>query len=188
MLNNKKGTSRPWQRLELLVCKQKLQQKKSVTNQRQWSLLILSVGRLHISEKKPIPKFLANCYTTAQFFKQAFRELVLKKMAAQSALDSASAPKKDAPAANNDELLDYEEEEMQTFSLADAKSTNKKALAAASTSAANAAGSASVQQIKGAYSSIHSSSFRDFLLKPELMHAIQVSGFEHPSTGIFKYS
>jgi len=103
-------------------------------------------------------------------------------MAAQSALDSASAPKKDAPAANNDELLDYEEEEMQTFSLADAKSTNKKALAAASTSAANAAGSASVQQIKGAYSSIHSSSFRDFLLKPELMHAIQVSGFEHPST------
>lgn len=36
---------------------------------------------------------------------------------------------------------------------------------------------------KGAYTSIHSSGFRDFLLKPELMRAIQDCGFEHPSEG-----
>ncbi|XP_065916782.1 spliceosome RNA helicase DDX39B-like [Dysidea avara] len=34
---------------------------------------------------------------------------------------------------------------------------------------------------KGAYTSIHSSGFRDFLLKPELLRAIQDCGFEHPS-------
>jgi len=33
----------------------------------------------------------------------------------------------------------------------------------------------------GAYVSIHSSGFRDFLLKPELMQAIVDCGFEHPS-------
>merc|ERR1719414_2575630 len=76
--------------------------------------------------------------------------------------------------AANDELLDYEEEELQTFSLADAKSANKRAAASSVPS--------SVQQIKGAYSSIHSSNFKDFLLKPELLEAIQRSGFEHPST------
>lgn len=36
---------------------------------------------------------------------------------------------------------------------------------------------------KGAYTSIHSSGFRDFLLKPELLRAIQDCGFEHPSEG-----
>ena len=30
---------------------------------------------------------------------------------------------------------------------------------------------------------IHSSGFRDFLLKPELLRAIVDSGFEHPSEG-----
>lgn len=35
----------------------------------------------------------------------------------------------------------------------------------------------------GAYVSIHSSGFRDFLLKPELMKAIVDCGFEHPSAG-----
>ena len=38
---------------------------------------------------------------------------------------------------------------------------------------------------KGAYTSIHSSGFRDFLLKPELLRAIQDCGFEHPSEGEF---
>ncbi|GMH07015.1 hypothetical protein Nepgr_008855 [Nepenthes gracilis] len=33
------------------------------------------------------------------------------------------------------------------------------------------------------YVGIHSSGFRDFLLKPELVHAIVDSGFEHPSEG-----
>ncbi|CAL5325917.1 unnamed protein product [Camellia sinensis] len=33
------------------------------------------------------------------------------------------------------------------------------------------------------YVEIHSSGFRDFLLKPELLRAIVDSGFEHPSEG-----
>ncbi|KTF84134.1 hypothetical protein cypCar_00031578 [Cyprinus carpio] len=36
---------------------------------------------------------------------------------------------------------------------------------------------------KGSYVSIHSSGFRDFLLKPELLRAIVDCGFEHPSEG-----
>lgn len=36
---------------------------------------------------------------------------------------------------------------------------------------------------KGSYVSIHTSGFRDFLLKPELMRAIADCGFEHPSEG-----
>uniref|UniRef100_A0A7S0LE33 RNA helicase n=1 Tax=Coccolithus braarudii TaxID=221442 RepID=A0A7S0LE33_9EUKA len=34
---------------------------------------------------------------------------------------------------------------------------------------------------KGSYAGIHSSSFRDFLLKPELLNSISDCGFEHPS-------
>ena len=37
--------------------------------------------------------------------------------------------------------------------------------------------------MKGTYVSIHSSGFRDFLLKPELLRAIVDCGFEHPSEG-----
>merc|ERR1739847_18088 len=37
------------------------------------------------------------------------------------------------------------------------------------------------KDVKGAYVSIHSSGFRDFLLKPEMLKAIQDCGFEHPS-------
>ena len=35
--------------------------------------------------------------------------------------------------------------------------------------------------MKGNYVSIHSSGFRDFLLKPEVLRAIVDCGFEHPS-------
>ena len=38
------------------------------------------------------------------------------------------------------------------------------------------------QEVKGHYVSIHSSGFRDFLLKPELLRAISDCGFEHPSS------
>lgn len=37
------------------------------------------------------------------------------------------------------------------------------------------------------YVGIHSSGFRDFLLKPELLRAIVDSGFEHPSEGKILY-
>lgn len=36
---------------------------------------------------------------------------------------------------------------------------------------------------KGSYVGIHSTGFRDFLLKPELLRAIVDCGFEHPSEG-----
>ena len=68
-----------------------------------------------------------------------------------------------ADVADND-LLDYEEED-QTETTAVA--TN----------------GAAKSGVKGTYVSIHSSGFRDFLLKPEILRAIVDCGFEHPSEG-----
>ena len=64
-----------------------------------------------------------------------------------------------------DDLLDYDEEE-QT---AEAAVPETKPDAAVK------------KDVKGTYVSIHSSGFRDFLLKPELLRAIVDCGFEHPS-------
>ena len=70
-----------------------------------------------------------------------------------------------------EELVDYEEEE--------AGADDKKAVAAAGGAAAGGAAAG-----KGAgYVGIHSSGFKDFLLKPELLRAIVDCGFEHPSEG-----
>jgi len=61
------------------------------------------------------------------------------------------------------ELLDYEEEEaaVETGDAAD--------------------GTVAKKDVKGSYVSVHSSGFRDFLLKPEILKAIVDCGFEHPS-------
>ena len=64
-----------------------------------------------------------------------------------------------------DDLLDYDEEETTVGASGDA--AEKKA----------------GKGVKGTYVSIHSSGFRDFLLKPELLRAIVDCGFEHPSEG-----
>merc|ERR1712086_982287 len=61
---------------------------------------------------------------------------------------------------NDQDLLDYDEEEQPAQKEAEKK--NEK-------------------NVKGSYVSIHSSGFRDFLLKPELSKAIVDCGFEHPS-------
>lgn len=68
-----------------------------------------------------------------------------------------------------EELLDYEEDDQQNHQNGtkvvvggDANSTGPR------------------QNAKG-YVSIHSSGFKDFLLKPELLRAIMDCGFEHPS-------
>jgi superfamily II DNA/RNA helicase len=58
------------------------------------------------------------------------------------------------------ELLDYEEEETGQTTGKDAKTT---------------------KEVKGMYVSIHTTGFRDLLLKPELLRAITDCGFEHPS-------
>merc|ERR1711931_45195 len=64
----------------------------------------------------------------------------------------------------NEELLDYEDEpETET------------------TEAPKAEDAAKNGKVKGNYVSIHSSGFRDFLLKPEVLRAIGDCGFEHPS-------
>ena len=68
------------------------------------------------------------------------------------------------------ELLDYDEEENPPE--------------AAGQNDANGAETATTKKpVKGSYVSIHSSGFRDFLLKPELLRAIVDCGFEHPSEG-----
>jgi len=64
--------------------------------------------------------------------------------------------------ADNDDLLDYEDEEQTETTVAEAQEAPKK-------------------DVKGTYVSIHSSGFRDFLLKPEILRAIVDCGFEHPS-------
>ena len=66
-------------------------------------------------------------------------------------------------------ILDYEDEENETAvdgAAGDLQQTKK--------------------DVKGTYVSIHSSGFRDFLLKPELLRAIIDCGFEHPSEGVLK--
>lgn len=67
--------------------------------------------------------------------------------------------------ADNDDLLDYEDEE-QTEQVVDGSSDVP-----------------AKKEVKGTYVSIHSSGFRDFLLKPEILRAIVDCGFEHPSEG-----
>ncbi|KAF8393225.1 hypothetical protein HHK36_021466 [Tetracentron sinense] len=65
--------------------------------------------------------------------------------------------------AYEEELLDYEEDEDKAPDSVAAKGTG--------------------ETVKKGYVGIHSSGFRDFLLKPELLRAIVDSGFEHPSEG-----
>lgn len=66
--------------------------------------------------------------------------------------------------ADNDDLLDYEDEEQNDQVITETTEAPKK-------------------DVKGTYVSIHSSGFRDFLLKPEILRAIADCGFEHPSEG-----
>lgn len=61
---------------------------------------------------------------------------------------------------NEEELVDYEEEEAPEADAGNAKDA---------------------AQNKKGYVGIHATGFKDFLLKPELLRAIQDCGFEHPS-------
>ena len=80
------------------------------------------------------------------------------------------------------ELLDYEEEEPTAEGgEAGANANGANGAAAAANGANGAAAPAKKDGVKGTYVSIHSSGFRDFLLKPEILRAIVDCGFEHPS-------
>lgn len=73
---------------------------------------------------------------------------------------------------HHDDLVDYEEDDDVIQSI----------------NAVPAAGQADAveesKDKKGSYVGVHSTGFRDFLLKPELLRAIVDCGFEHPSEGM----
>ena len=71
---------------------------------------------------------------------------------------------------HEEDLIDYSDEEIPTEAPANGN--------AAATKGGDATGDK-----KGSYVGIHSTGFRDFLLKDELVRAITDCGFEHPSEG-----
>ena len=80
-----------------------------------------------------------------------------------------------------EDLIDYSDEELQTTEAPTAAS-------GAATNGAAKKGDLTVSgrgadKAKGSYVGIHSTGFRDFLLKGELLRAITDCGFEHPSEG-----
>lgn len=86
--------------------------------------------------------------------------------------------------ATEEDLIDYSDEELQT--------TEPAAVAPAATEAGNGDAATKKGDLtvsggrpdkKGSYVGIHSTGFRDFLLKTELLRAITDCGFEHPSEG-----
>ncbi|KAG6866253.1 Suppressor of the cold-sensitive snRNP biogenesis mutant brr1-1 [Blastosporella zonata] len=77
---------------------------------------------------------------------------------------------------DNEDLIDYEDEhEIPNGSTAPTNGA-----------AASGAGEGEDKDKKN-FSGIHSTGFRDFLLKPELRRAISDLGFEHPSEGGFRH-
>ncbi|KAF9249209.1 hypothetical protein DTO006G1_8299 [Penicillium roqueforti] len=83
---------------------------------------------------------------------------------------------------HEEDLIDYSDEELQTTT---APATT--AAPAATNGDADKQGDLTVTggrpDKKGSYVGIHSTGFRDFLLKGELLRAITDCGFEHPSEG-----
>jgi ATP-dependent RNA helicase UAP56/SUB2 len=81
---------------------------------------------------------------------------------------------------HEEDLIDYSDEELPSTDAATATAT-------ASNGTATKKGDLTVtggrSDKKGSYVGIHSTGFRDFLLKGELLRAITDCGFEHPSEG-----
>merc|ERR1712012_671018 len=95
--------------------------------------------------------------TTVSFIQKSLFETFLKNLTKDNKMAAEDVDV-------NEELLDYEDEpETETAD------------------AAAAEGDAKNGKVKGNYVSIHSSGFRDFLLKPEVLRSIGDCGFEHPS-------
>ena len=84
---------------------------------------------------------------------------------------------------HEEDLIDYSDEELATTEAAQVTTS-----AAATNGNAAKKGDLTVtgkgaEKSKGSYAGIHSTGFRDFLLKGELLRAITDCGFEHPSEG-----
>ena len=76
-----------------------------------------------------------------------------------------------------EDLIDYSDEELATTETPAARAEN------GGTKKGDLTVSGGSSDKKGSYVGIHSTGFRDFLLKPELLRAITDCGFEHPSEG-----
>lgn len=84
---------------------------------------------------------------------------------------------------HEEDLIDYSDEDIPTNdaaapSGAPAAETNGEATKKGDLTVTGAG-----TDKKGSYVGVHSTGFRDFLLKPELLRAIVDCGFEHPSEG-----
>jgi ATP-dependent RNA helicase UAP56/SUB2 len=82
--------------------------------------------------------------------------------------------------AAEEDLIDYSDEELQTN---EAPTTSAGATNGASKKGDLTVSGRGADKAKGSYVGIHSTTFRDFLLKGELLRAITDCGFEHPSEG-----
>lgn len=80
---------------------------------------------------------------------------------------------------HEEDLIDYSDEELHNETTTTTASDGAANGASKKTDLAPGAGG----EKKGSYVGIHSTGFRDFLLKPELLRAITDCGFEHPSDG-----
>ena len=80
---------------------------------------------------------------------------------------------------HEEDLIDYSDEEINDSVPAPAPATTGNG----EDKAGDLAAPANQADKKGSYVGIHSTGFRDFLLKPELLRAIVDCGFEHPSEG-----
>lgn len=79
-----------------------------------------------------------------------------------------------------DDLIDYEEDDVSLLKKpADSIAVPPKKEESTKKSSSSSSSS---------YTGIHSTGFKEFLLKPELMRAINDCGFEHPSEGINNYN
>lgn len=83
--------------------------------------------------------------------------------------------------ANEEDLIDYSDEDIPTGD--DVATGAAPAPANGETKKGDLTVTGAGADKKGSYVGIHSTGFRDFLLKPELLRAITDCGFEHPSEG-----
>lgn len=84
---------------------------------------------------------------------------------------------------HEEDLIDYSDEELQTNDATTAAPVNGVSKTGATAGKGDLTVSGGAADKKGSYVGIHSTGFRDFLLKPELLRAITDCGFEHPSEG-----
>ena len=79
-----------------------------------------------------------------------------------------------------EDLIDYSDEELNAT---ETPTTTTNATNGSAKKGDLTVGGKGAEKGKGSYVGIHSTGFRDFMLKQELLRAITDCGFEHPSEG-----